>query len=188
MKCIRLIAALVLSSSLATPAVSATASGTFSGTSLGNGDAFDNLPFIGSFNYTTGALLNASTHQFAVTGNVTLIIGGVTYSYAATDFSWAPDPINAAVQLGASSAGNRLVLTFYGLTGTDPTVVPDIQPEPYDRLSFQAFISRQAIGGPTTSYALDAVPEPVTWAMMLLGFGGIGLTMRRRKSTLPQLA
>lgn len=34
----------------------------------------------------------------------------------------------------------------------------------------------------------SAVPEPSTWAMMLLGFGGIGLTMRRRQPTLAQVA
>ena len=34
-----------------------------------------------------------------------------------------------------------------------------------------------------------AVPEPATWAMMLLGFGGIGFQMRRqRKQTVPQAA
>jgi len=34
-----------------------------------------------------------------------------------------------------------------------------------------------------------AVPEPSTWAMMLLGFGGMGMTMRRRRSQrLMQLA
>jgi len=33
------------------------------------------------------------------------------------------------------------------------------------------------------------VPEPATWAMMLLGFGGIGMTMRRRrKEVLAQIA
>ena len=26
-----------------------------------------------------------------------------------------------------------------------------------------------------------AVPEPATWAMMLIGFGGIGASLRRRK-------
>lgn len=34
--------------------------------------------------------------------------------------------------------------------------------------------------------AVAAVPEPGTWAMMLLGFGGIGLAMRRKRT--PTLA
>jgi hypothetical protein len=33
-----------------------------------------------------------------------------------------------------------------------------------------------------------AVPEPATWALMLLGFGGIGVSMRRRKPVLAQIA
>ena len=43
-----------------------------------------------------------------------------------------------------------------------------------------------AIGRPVT----PPVPEPATWAMMLLGFGGIGMAMRRGRRTakLPQLA
>ena len=32
-----------------------------------------------------------------------------------------------------------------------------------------------------------AVPEPATWAMMLLGFGGIGFSMRRRRTNGPLL-
>jgi hypothetical protein len=36
----------------------------------------------------------------------------------------------------------------------------------------------------------SAVPEPSTWALMLLGFGGIGFAMRRQraKAVLPQIA
>ena len=37
--------------------------------------------------------------------------------------------------------------------------------------------------------AIGAVPEPATWAMMLLGFAGIGVSLRRRrKPALAQLA
>jgi hypothetical protein len=39
-----------------------------------------------------------------------------------------------------------------------------------------------------TISAAAAVPEPGTWAMMLLGFGAIALTVRRRIATIPQLA
>jgi len=39
-----------------------------------------------------------------------------------------------------------------------------------------------------SSFYLAAVPEPATWAMMLLGFAGIGVTMRRRNPGLAQVA
>jgi hypothetical protein len=32
-----------------------------------------------------------------------------------------------------------------------------------------------------TSQVLAPVPEPGTWAMMLIGFGAIGASMRRRR-------
>lgn len=34
-----------------------------------------------------------------------------------------------------------------------------------------------------TSAAVAAVPEPTTWAMMALGMGAVGFSMRRRKAT-----
>jgi hypothetical protein len=46
-----------------------------------------------------------------------------------------------------------------------------------------------ADSGTVTIAAAGAVPEPATWAMMLLGFGGIGMAMRRRrKPVLAQVA
>ena len=41
----------------------------------------------------------------------------------------------------------------------------------------------------TFTYLTAAVPEPSTWAMMLLGFGAVGFAMRRRRTpTLVQVA
>lgn len=40
-------------------------------------------------------------------------------------------------------------------------------------------INQQPVGG---------VPEPATWAMMLLGFGGIGIAMRKRRQSIAQIA
>ena len=39
-----------------------------------------------------------------------------------------------------------------------------------------------AFGGDAT-FVPSAVPEPATWGMMLLGFGAIGFSMRRRRRT-----
>ncbi|MCA1654495.1 MAG: PEPxxWA-CTERM sorting domain-containing protein [Sphingomonadales bacterium] len=49
--------------------------------------------------------------------------------------------------------------TFVGSGTADPRVRPSI-----------------------VSLSFAAVPEASTWAMMLLGFGGIGLVLRRRRS------
>lgn len=38
-------------------------------------------------------------------------------------------------------------------------------------------------GGEIRGQLIAAVPEPATWSLMLLGFGAIGATMRRRKVT-----
>lgn len=37
--------------------------------------------------------------------------------------------------------------------------------------------------GGNITFTPGAIPEPGTWAMMLMGFGGLGYVMRRRRST-----
>ena len=51
-------------------------------------------------------------------------------------------------------------------------------------------VSNNGIATPITGIIrTQAVPEPATWAMMLLGFAGIGFAMRRRRQpTLAQVA
>jgi hypothetical protein len=48
--------------------------------------------------------------------------------------------------------------------------------------SFNQVGTVSTLGGPPSHLSLNfsAVPEPATWALMLIGFAGIGLTVRRR--------
>ena len=53
-------------------------------------------------------------------------------------------------------------------------------------MQVQRMTARSALlplGGTVT---INAVPEPGTWAMMLIGFGAVGFALRRRRT--PQLA
>jgi hypothetical protein len=60
--------------------------------------------------------------------------------------------------------------------------------------NYQEFVGTRTIvsGSVVNPNAPDALPEPATWAMMLLGFGGIGFQLRRRRSQsapyLPRIA
>lgn len=56
-------------------------------------------------------------------------------------------------------------------------------------LSFAADPTAGCCYGPALDeVAVAAVPEPSTWAMLLLGFGAVGYGLRRRRSQLAQLA
>lgn len=94
-------------------------------------------------------------------------------------------------------ASKPITLQFHLSDGTDQTVIID-KPTGSEPFGIQAdsgtYITRVDISTTAGSYATfkqlklggfspGAVPEPATWAMMLLGFGGIGMAMRRRRST-----
>jgi hypothetical protein len=68
-------------------------------------------------------------------------------------------------------------------------LIPNLAAGNY-RVSFGgAAPANGAVASGNLTFQVQGVPEPGTWAMMLLGFGGIGMMIRRRrKEGLPQLA
>lgn len=109
-------------------------------------------------------------------------IGGVTYNFV---------PANVTVDLGTT--GNPATQIFYGLSGASTGVVtlPSGPTETLDLGGFGFNIITTSPGGPNLdngSFTIGpafvaSVPEPSTWAMMILGFAGIGaMTYRRRRA------
>lgn len=49
-------------------------------------------------------------------------------------------------------------------------------------LTFAATGTSDSLGGYVDNIGLSAVPEPSTWALMILGFGAVGGAMRRRRA------
>ena len=50
-----------------------------------------------------------------------------------------------------------------------------------------AYVDDNAVGADFTNFAfrVSGVPEPATWTMLILGFGGIGMMLRRRRQEIP---
>lgn len=130
------------------------------------------------------SVLGGGTANFVFTGGISQL--GLDYGSAdayntfVLHFATGPDQTVTGTQIVASADGNQT------------------QPRTNGRLTFFAG-SGPAITGLTLTSSqnsletdnygvIGAVPEPSTWAMMLLGFGAAGVAMRRRKSVTLQAA
>lgn len=92
----------------------------------------------------------------------------------------AGSPGNQGVALGSSGSG-QFSLAFTGGAPAELTLSNYL-------VRYQAVNGNgSAVGQPTS---MGAVPEPSTWAMMLLGFGAVGASLRRnrKRAVLAQIA
>jgi len=127
----------------------------------------------------------------------TFTSGAVTYTENSSieNHFGSPIPLGSANFLAGSLAG---LMTFTSSGGVTATVGHDgfgifLGPNQVSGQSFNTFylgyddqVTNQDDNHDdfiVRATVTPAVPEPSTWAMMLLGFGGIGYSMRRRGRT-----
>jgi hypothetical protein len=82
----------------------------------------------------------------------------------------------SSLAYSAQASGTGLSDTFWVTLGTRFTAKAG------DVLTFSAVGTSDSFGGYVDNISLSGVPEPATWALMILGFGAVGGAMRRRRS------
>lgn len=163
----RLALAVIAGAFLSTPAVAATL--LFNFTALAGPAS--------SFSFTADSSPSpvlAMSSAFKLEG-VDVNLGGTTASKDLTFWDSS---------FGGGLEGKEGLSTVFNLFGpqlfTGPLDAPTFLTGSFD-------LNSQSPGGPPagtlTISSVSGVPEPATWAMMLIGFGAVGISMRRRKQT-----
>ena len=104
-------------------------------------------------------------------------------------FYYSPRPGCPAASNGISVLlGNVEIFNITGAGAGNTVWTPQqvyFSADALSTLTFAAVGTSDSLGGYLDNIRLTAaVPEPSTWAMMLIGFGAIGFSMRRRRKTL----
>jgi hypothetical protein len=115
--------------------------------------------------FTNGGIDGGPIHNFDLGDqddqvDVTVTYDGTNFSFSAHNNSTG-DSISDSLAFDLSSLGPQVYLGFTGATGLSYSI-QDV-----------------------TSWNLDVtpgVPEPAAWALMLVGFGGMGAVLRRRRA------
>jgi len=136
---------------------------------------------------TSGSVTNYSVTGDQISGTFSLDFDGTNYSLSALDLflgtqfttvNTALAPNKAGLQIGGDAGGGAL-----NFTDTEPDFaigfLPDLTSQTDNLLFAQggdqfALVTVDQVPPP-------GVPEPSTWAMMLLGFGAIGVSVRHRR-------
>lgn len=125
--------------------------------------------------------LNSTSDIYGVSDTMSFSFAAPVSAVGAV-LNWAPNV--APVTISAYDVGGSLLESFTLSAGLENLAAPNsfygFQRSSADIASFRltdGYVA--AIGGLSVS---GAVPEPATWAMMILGFGAVGGAMRRRQS------
>ncbi len=155
-----------------------------------------------TINYIGGTTINLGpTGPGEEAGNFTFVVSGdgtFTATYTFTNFNFDPAKGTSTATFSSTDAD---VITFTGASIDGMAGVLDIvNSEEMNAASVYVWQSPLALGSHTLQFTgnftpngngfatiggtltLNAVPEPATWALFILGFGAIGATLRRRSS------
>ena len=159
------------------------------GGGLGTDGSLARITNTDAFTFSVPAGLILASVTLSIDNIEPLIFGdrvglGATYSLNGVGGTFASDGIvrtSGPIRFDPAVVGNSALFTISTLTRRS-AITERIDVSAYDyRLELETRPLIEPINGVTPIRPpLPAVPEPATWAMMILGFGVIGGAMRRR--------
>jgi len=162
--------------------------------------------FQGGFNsFVTGEGAFAPVSAKLTIAGVTLDIGGAfgeqnqfddgvneSFGHFASSLGGSLDFSGSTVGTFAPTDGNVLAgPDYHTLTSLSGAALPGFSlsghfefrsPDARDQRTFANFNPSSLVVSPDPG-GVSAAPEPAAWALMILGFGGVGATLRRRRVT-----
>jgi hypothetical protein len=153
--------------------VIATATGTLDLTGLTAEAPFNNDLFIRpSVGYIGLGIALTVTGYSGMTGPSQFGLGGITPSFQSAGTPFA---------INGSSFGSPYVFVPVSYISGTPIGAQAIFLGSFASLGLTPGQYVYSSAHDTVTININSVPEPAAWAMMLLGFGGIGFAMRRRR-------
>lgn len=122
----------------------------------------------GAFDHFHIAAPGRGTLKMTVTGGSLFFDGSITFIY---DYTFGDDLFYGLQMLAVAPDG---AVDFY-----NTAMITQVQA--FDALGSAVNGSFTTASGTILPTATTGVPEPTTWAMMLVGFGAIGFSMRRKQ-------
>ena len=142
-------------------------------------------PVTGSFSITFDPTLNYTNSTTGISLNSLNIALGSTLSFTydhSTDFLQVGGLADGAASIQYSPSTDDFWLQIYGLGGVVPLAFNQLGYTQTSVSTYNLFYTLNQTGTVSATPITAAVPEPSTWAMMLLGFAGIGFMAYRRKA------
>lgn len=158
----------------------------FTGTTAHSTIVPDGLPLTGSLTFDPDAAAEdymfssggVNAVAYSVPGTAQFTVDGQSYSYNLSDILLNDSGVVLFILADATDASNSLYL-FRQTSNPDLPVIPGLDTlDGFGVLNSQFPDGSDAVIFADLQFGNGSVPEPATWAMLLLGFGAIGAAMR----------
>jgi hypothetical protein len=111
-----------------------------------------------------------------------MMLGSYRFDTSNTGLAYnnSPSPMIGGL-IGGVEREDGGTYDFHAFLGTQDGALTNISVLQYNIPSVQDFFDSRNVTFTSTPVAAAAVPEAATWAMMVIGFGALGASLRRRQ-------